>query len=45
MDNLVRHEAHFDRQFAKYLSHFELLRRVQNGEQIPPPVRLEMTVD
>jgi hypothetical protein len=44
MDNLVRHEAHLDRSFARGLSQLELLQRQRSGENVPPPERLEVTV-
>ena len=44
MDSLVRHEAHFDRSFARGLSQLEMLQRLRNGEQLPPPERVEVTV-
>ena len=45
MDNLVRHEAHLDRSFARGLSQLELLQRLRNGQNVPPPERVEVTIN
>ena len=42
---LWRAEAHLDRRFAKLLSQLELLQRMRTGQDVPPPVRLEIHDD
>ena len=45
MDNLVRHEAHLDRSFARALGQLQLLQRLRSGQNVPPPERLKVTVN
>jgi hypothetical protein len=41
-DRFRRAEAHLDRRFAKLLSQLELLQRMRSGQDVPPPMRIEI---
>jgi hypothetical protein len=44
-DVLLRYEASIERGFDRTLTEFERSRRMQMGEPIPPPIKLDISSD
>jgi hypothetical protein len=42
---IIRYGAHLDRAFARKLNELELLQRLRSGEDVPPPIRLQIQDD
>jgi hypothetical protein len=45
IDTLIRYEAQIDRSFARSLQQLELLQRVRSGQNVSPPVRIQVSDD
>jgi hypothetical protein len=45
IDTLIRYEAQIDRSFARSLQQLELLQRVRSGQEVSPPVRIQVSDD
>jgi len=42
VDSIIRHDSHLDRSLARKFAELELLQRVQSGQQVPAPVRIQV---
>jgi hypothetical protein len=45
LQKVARYEAHLSRQFFQALHELQRLQAARNGEQVPPPAALDVTVE
>jgi CRISPR/Cas system-associated endonuclease Cas1 len=45
MDHVLKYEGAIERQFYKAIDQLERLQRLRAGDQVPAPVKIDVTVD
>jgi len=45
LDHLLKYEGSIEKQFYKAINQLERLQRMRAGDQVPPPVNIDVAVD